>query len=312
MPIELPISCYRFKFRASSFLEMPSQPGVLWHSVFGKTLKERACVSPNIECEECLYLHSCDYPQLFRGVRPPQSEIMRKSNTIPPPHAFLFDKSHQAKYQQGDLLDMSLALFGASNEKFVSVATAIILAANTGLGRSRVRLKLVGIKQVLPDGKTLDLLQDGVLVDVLPASIVEHSAPPEVIKLQLLTPYQPSGNAGKSRSLALDHLLMAIIRRVDLMQYFTTGIKLQDDFRALKKITQNISILHKDVTYRAGERYSAKQGVTKQMGGFVGNLHLNLKGSETLWPFLEVGQWLNVGKNASMGNGSFLVDNLTL
>lgn len=304
MAIFLPLSRYRFTFRVTAALEMPSQPGVLWHSVFGKSLKQRACVSPDTECDQCFYLHNCDYPQLFRGVRPPASEIMRKYSTIPPPHVFISDacRSH---YEADDLLSVSIVLCGNSNEKFISVATALVLAANTGLGKRRVRLKLEGIQQVLPSGKQQELLQDNVFQALFPAEMIESSPRPETVDLQFLTPYRPSGNTGKTHGLEVSRLLMAIIRRVDLIQYFTTGVKLQDDFRSLKTLTEALPTLSKNVTYQADERYSAKAGGTKQSGGFIGNITLDLREAEALWPFLEIGQWLNVGKNASMGYGNF-------
>ena len=305
MSISLPLSRYRFTFRVTAPLEMPSQPGVLWHSVFGKSLKQRACVSPDTECGQCFYLHNCDYPQLFRGVRPPDSEIMRKYSTIPPPHVFISDADHRSHYDTDDLLSVSLVLCGSSNEKFASVATALILAANMGLGKKRVRLKLEGIQQGLPNGKQQELLRDNVFQAIFPAEMIEPSIPPEMVNLQFLTPYRPSGNAGKTHNLEVNRLLMAIIRKVDLIQYFSTGVKLQDDFRFLKALAEALPVLSKNVTYQADERYSAKVGGTKQSGGFIGDISLDLRGSEALWPFLEAGQWLNVGKNASMGYGNY-------
>lgn len=308
MSISLPLSRYRFTFKVTAPLEMPLQPGVLWHSVFGKSLKQRACVSPDTECDQCFYLHNCDYPQLFQGVRPLDSEIMRKYNTIPPPHVFISDVEHRSHYDTDDLLPVSLVLCGSSNEKFISVATALILAANTGLGKKRVRLKLEGIQQELPNGKQQELLRDNVFQPILPAGVVEPSTPPEMVSLQFMTPYRPSGNAGKTHELDVNRLLMAIIRKVDLIQYFTTGVKLQDDFRALKALTEVLPVLSKNVTYLTDKRYSAKAGGTKQSGGFIGDISLDLRGSEALWPFLEVGQWLNVGKNASMGYGNYCLN----
>lgn len=309
MSIDLPLSRYHFTFRVTAPLQMPPQPGVLWHSVFGKALKERVCVSPQTECEQCFFLHSCDYPQLFRGVRPPQSEIMRKYTTIPPPHVFHSGTNQRTDYQSGDLLEMSLVLCGNSNTKFPSVATALVLAANTGLGRNRVSLKLEGIQQELPNGAQHELIAENRLIPTLAAQTASYPPLPEVVDLQFLTPYRPSGNAAKSRGLAVDHLLMAIIRRVDLMQYFTTGIKLQADFKALKALTGTIPVLSQSVSYQPDERYSAAKGMTKQSGGFVGSVSLDTRGSEALWPFLVVGQWLNVGKNASMGYGCYCLKN---
>ncbi|MEZ5448806.1 MAG: CRISPR system precrRNA processing endoribonuclease RAMP protein Cas6 [Thiolinea sp.] len=95
--------------------------------------------------------------------------------------------------------------------------------------------------------------------------------------------------------------LMAIIRRVDLLQYFYTGHKLEADFRHLKALTETIPVMAHTLQYQPSARYSAAARRTKDTGGFVGQITLDLRGHEALWPFLQVGTFLNVGKNSSMG-----------
>lgn len=303
--IHLPLSKYHFTFTVTASLEMPAQPGVLWHSVLGKALKQRACVSPDTECEQCFYLHDCDYPQLFRGVRPPESEIMRKYTTIPPPHILQCDQLGQRNYQAGDSLRQSIVLCGDSNQKFPVIAAAMVLAAHTGLGRDRVKLQLTDITQERPDGTVFNLLQDNRLVAAQPPVTLPDTPMPDVVTMSFRTPYRASGNAVHTKQLAVNRLLMAIIRRVDLLQYFTTGEKLQADFQGLKALTENMDVLEQSVHYQRDERYSAKSKVSKQSGGLVGAFSLDLKSAAELWPFMCVGQWLNVGKNSSMGYGHY-------
>ncbi|PWQ92330.1 CRISPR system precrRNA processing endoribonuclease RAMP protein Cas6 [Leucothrix pacifica] len=303
--IHLPLSKYHFTFTVTAALEMPAQPGVLWHSVLGKALKQRACVSPDTECEQCFYLHDCDYPQLFRGVRPPDSEIMRKYTTIPPPHVFQFNEETKSVYEAGETVRQSIVLCGSSNQKFPVIAAAMMLAAHTGLGKKRSKLQLVGIHQELPDGSQFNLVQDNKLIAAQPPVKMPDVVMPDAVTLQFLTPYRASGNAANAKQLAVDRLLMAIIRRVDLMQYFTTGEKIQADFRALKAMAESVVLLEQSITYKADERYSAKSRSSKQSGGLIGQFTINLKNAKTLGLFLNTGQWLNVGKNASMGYGNF-------
>jgi len=304
--IHLPLSKYHFTFTVTAALEMPAQPGVLWHSVLGKALKQRACVSPNTECEQCFYLHDCDYPQLFRGVRPPDSEIMRKYTTIPPPHVFQFNEDTKRLYEAGETVRQSIVLCGSSNQKFPVIAAAMMLAAHTGLGKKRSKLQLVGIHQELPDGSQFNLVQDNKLIAAQPPVNMPDVAMPDTVTLQFLTPYRASGNAANARQLAVDRLLMAIVRRVDLMQYFTTGEKIQVDFRALKAMTESVVVLDENMDYRKDQRYSAKGRVVKQTGGLEGLVTFKISGSQ-LWPFISYGSWLNVGKSASLGYGNFIV-----
>jgi CRISPR/Cas system endoribonuclease Cas6 (RAMP superfamily) len=59
--------------------------------------------------------------------------------------------------------------------------------------------------------------------------------------------------------------------------------------------------------WQAGSRYSATHGKSLDTGGWMGHLELDIQGLDELWPYLWLGQWLNVGKNASMGFGRYSV-----
>ena len=49
------------------------------------------------------------------------------------------------------------------------------------------------------------------------------------------------------------------------------------------------------------------------LGGVVGqwHLHTNADTLEQLWPWLWLGQWLHVGKNASFGLGGYRLQGLS-
>ena len=49
----------------------------------------------------------------------------------------------------------------------------------------------------------------------------------------------------------------------------------------------------------------ARHGQRVDTGGLIGHLDLALDGIAGLWPYLHLGQWLGVGKNASMGFGCY-------
>ena len=58
------------------------------------------------------------------------------------------------------------------------------------------------------------------------------------------------------------------------------------------------------------ERYSSVKGKVKDTSGFIGTVVFNLKGHEALWPYIVIGEWVNVGKNASMGFGRYAVEGI--
>ena len=54
-------------------------------------------------------------------------------------------------------------------------------------------------------------------------------------------------------------------------------------------------------------RYSSRQQQEMTLGGVLGTwtLHGSTETLAALWPWLWLGQWLHVGKNASMGMGGY-------
>ena len=60
-------------------------------------------------------------------------------------------------------------------------------------------------------------------------------------------------------------------------------------------------------------RYSSRQQQEMALGGVVGqwHLHTNADTLEQLWPWLWLGQWLHVGKNASFGLGGYRLQGLS-
>ncbi len=305
MNIDLPLNVYRFAYQALDEVHFPNQPGFLWHSVFGKALHDLVCVVKGTECERCMFLHQCDYPNLFRGSRPPGSAIMRKYNSIPSPHIFRPALDHPLHVKPDTEISVDVILPGAANERLPSLIRALYSAGMTGLGKNRGRMQLQQVWQLKPGGEDKALLDGSTLLDADPPEALPTPQAPASVTLKFLTPYKPSGKAATADGIDVGRYLMAIIRRVDLMQYFYTGVKLDVDFKQLKSLTESIVVADMQLQKKHDRRYSAAHQRTQDMSGFVGSLTLDLRGHEALWPFLWVGQWLNVGKHTSMGMGRY-------
>jgi sortase (surface protein transpeptidase) len=99
---------------------------------------------------------------------------------------------------------------------------------------------------------------------------------------------------------------MGIIRRISLLQYFYTDKRLQADFKQLKQQTQQIEIIKQALHWQRGQRFSARSSTTADTSGWMGQLEI--KNNITLWPYLWLGQWLGIGKNASMGFGRYRLE----
>jgi len=207
---KLPIGEYLFSFQAHNDLTLPGYSSVLWRSVFGRALKQLVCVTGMKQCNQCMFLHQCDYPHLFRGPRPPNSVLMRKYATIPVPHIFRSQTSAETIVRAKQRFSVGIILTGSANDKLSLVYRAMYAAGIAGLGKQRVQCQLVDIVQTGPQQQTSQLLSAGSIDTQAQPGCPTIPNFPGKIRLELITPYKSSGK-GREQTLNLSRLIMAVI-----------------------------------------------------------------------------------------------------
>lgn len=306
---KLPISEFIFCYEPEDGFKPLELNGSLWHGVFGKALKEISCFYPGLACEQCMFLHSCNYSYLFAGVRPPQAELMTRYRTVPVPHVFRTGPVEQDGRQVSvQMSAVPLLLIGDSARHFSVVVQAMHLAGLNGLGKQRQRLRLARVLQKT-GGQTHTVVGSGVNSRVMPPRQQTLPDVPPTVLFRLMTPYKSEGRGNVADGFDIGKFLMQTVRRISLLQYFYCAARLDADFVHLKSLTENIQA-RQDLVYRQGKRYSANHGTTVDVSGFVGTFELDMAGREDLWPYIYLGQWLHTGKNASMGFGRYEVAEL--
>lgn len=295
----LPLTEYRFTFQAQSPLDASQLTGSLWHGVFGKALRDLVCLVPEASCDSCMFLHQCDYPFLFQGARPLDSTIMSKYQSIPVPHVFRTPQFTRAA-ESARQIHLTMVLIGNAAEKTELCIKAMMRAGNHGVGKARTQLTL---KQVIQKKSTIPelIFAENTFFPHHPAQAPAIPPMPDSIQLQFVTPYRSGKN---NTTLDSVHLLMQIIRRISLLQNFYTTQALEADFKELKSQAQKARIKVR-MQQTQDKRYSAKHRRTIDTSGLTGNISIQLSDILELWPYLYLGQWLNVGKNASLGYGRY-------
>ncbi len=302
----LPLALYAFRYVAEADFRLGVDPRGLWHGVFGLHLREHCCVAAAPTCQGCPLLHQCQYSFLFSGPRPPASELMRRYDSIPVPHIFRVDRDDPEFIQAGAEIAVSLVLVGQANDRLPLVIQTMAAAGQGGLGPQRGQVWLQDVTQQLPGHHPPRLVAGkGRMLEMLPPEPPRPPPAPAAVRIRFLSPYKASGQANRSGGLDLGPFLMALVRRASLLQYFYTGRQLAAPFGQLKAASEQTRLLDRDLRRQDASRYAARHGHRVDTGGLIGHLDLDLTGSETLWPYLHLGQWLGVGKNASMGFGCY-------
>ena len=109
----------------------------------------------------------------------------------------------------------------------------------------------------------------------------------------------------RAGQLTARNLLITLARRTQLLCDVHLGAAApRHDFAALSDLATAIRLPCVDLRWFDWGRYSQRQQQEMQLGGLLGNVQLQ----GDLAPFVELlylGQWLHVGKNATMGLGGY-------
>ena len=137
-----------------------------------------------------------------------------------------------------------------------------------------------------------------------------HAVPPaptfgESATLAIDTPLrlQKNGRPIDGLQLVARDLLMALVRRIALIHEFHGAGPLALDFTDLADRAERIGSA-KDLRWRDWTRYSSRQNQKMVLGGVVGRWTLT-GDLAPFAPFLHLGQWLHVGKEATFGLGGY-------
>jgi len=283
--LKLPLTEYIFHYQAQQQITFPEYSGTLWHGVLGKALKDQYCYTPNSPCQGCLFANQCGYIQLFKNIALQNNDFIRLYQSIPAPHIIRV-RSERYIIKPFQSFEINIILIADTNQYLNKLIIAMQKVGLNGFGKNR---KKANLKQV---SQKTDLWQSS-------------NSTNNKIRIQFITLFKPNGKMLKTKEFKLNLWVMGLIRRISLLYYFYTSKKLRVDFIDLKKQTQNIPILAQALEWKYHFNLANRTNQHQQNTGWLGWIEINLQDYPDLIPYLLLGQWLNTGKNASMGFGQY-------
>lgn len=306
---EFPVRRYLFRARLADSLQLADYSGSILRGVFGKALRDSVCVTRQPACADCMLYRSCAYAYLFETPPPPNSTKMRLYTAAP--HPFVIEPPMDPKsIERGGVLDFSLVLVGRANAQLPVIVHAWTRALAGGLGKARSRASLESVHiEDTPGGAPAQRIYATDQALDIPDQFARGIPPaPETDRLvfNLLTPMrlQDTGQLIRPQALRFRPLFSTLLRRISMLSHFHTDSPLETDFKALVDAAELVSIQQADLHWRDWVRYSGRQKKEMQFGGLMG--HFEIQGDlKPFWPYLYLGQWLHVGKNATFGLGRY-------
>jgi len=303
--ISLPLARYRLEFEVETPLHLPAYAGSTLRGAFGGALRATACMTRQKTCEACPLLATCPYAVVFETQPPAAGHALQKFSQVPHPYVIEPPQWGERNYAPGEALAFHLVLAGRALDQLPLVVWAFVKAFARGVGRGDGTARLARVVHV---GATETVVLDGP-----EKAITDHAAgispwptlDGDSVTLHFDTPLrlQTEGRRATADEYTPRRLLMALVRRVALIHEFHGPGPLALEFGELTRRAEAI-VGEKDLRWRDWTRYSSRQQQKMALGGVVGTWTLTGDLGPFL-PFLHLGQWLHVGKEATFGLGAY-------
>ncbi len=302
----LPLARYRFDFRMQDELRLPDYAGSLLRGQFGAALRRTACMTGAKTCAGCPLLATCPYPAIFETPAP-REHALQKFSAVPNPYVIEPPPLGNRAVAAGEVLSFGMVLVGRALDRLPLIVYALQRALRHGLGEQRASGELQDV--VWERGERAESVWDAA-----GARVRAHEPTLEVpafesgasARLEIATPLrlQDNGRPLRPHELSPRKLATALVRRAALLFEFHAdrpglGAQAAELARHAETLADERALAWHDWS-----RYSSRQKQAMTLGGVLGTW--TLRGELTpLLPWLWLGQWLHVGKNATMGMGAY-------
>ena len=289
LPPGLRLARYRIALAPEGRLVLRANPGAMLRGALGWALKHGVCGRPAGEpCgQKCELPDICPYAFLWESPTPPDAEVLRASQEVPPPYLLEPPLTPPTVIEPGGLVTFGLALFGNAIRYFPYLLAACRSMGQAGLGQARVRCRLAVGNFLHPDGEETSLFDPATqrMVGSQPAApTVDDWAPVppsqvDQVTLRFLTPTRLKIGSGLERKghfiedpPPFHVLIRALLRRVSSLSYFYGGQRWELDYRGWIARAEAVQINQADVRWVDWERYSTRQERAMNLGGIMGEV----------------------------------------
>lgn len=307
---------YHVILTARSTILMPPYAGSTLRGGFGHAFRKMVCTQGPIDCRECTLKAVCSYPYIFETAPFEGADQLRTYDDVPRP--FVIDPlGTQGEYRRGESFAFQLTLIGRSIDYLPYFLVSFRDLGEIGIGKKRGRFQLT---QVLTDGRESVYDSDTQMVhnfdNALSFDEIQREAVPHFVMrlnssksltLHLLTPTRITHEGELVNKLPFHIFWRRLIGRISALAYFHCGESLELDFKGLIEKAKTVEMTETTLEWKDWTRYSSRQDQKMQFGGLVGNV--TYAGDLAMFmPFVALGEFLHVGKNATFGLGKYRIE----
>ena len=262
---------YRFEWRVIKPIRMPEYAGSMLRGAFGHALRQVSCMTKQKDCTACPLLATCPYPAIFEP-RPSTTHTLQKFSQLPVPYVIEPEVWGAHELAAGDTFSFQFVIIGDALKNLPLIVLAWRRALLRGVGVINGTADLLRVVHCTVDGEREVFAPDD-------GSVLQHAQQITLsegdfsihddieIILNFVSPLrlQRNGHALAPDNLDARTLLMALLRRANLLSEFHGGRPLVTDFEMYVKLCELVSD-QKNLRWRDWTRFSSRQGQKMTLG----------------------------------------------
>jgi len=313
----------RFHLEPKAKLQMPAyNKGNVIRGGFGSTFRRIVCHQNCRDPETCDLRFVCPYTAVFNPFVPEGSEKISKNRDIPRPFVIKPPLETKETYLPGERLSFDLVVVGKAKDYLPYFIVTFKELSHTGLGRMRTPCELVSVEAVSPEREITQVysLDDNMVrppsrdirwADLLAYASADRNGAGRIgrVKLHFLTPTTLKVDGCLIQKPTFSAIIKRLRDRINALAYFYCGEGLDIDFKAFGSAAEKIKVVRDSTRWVDSSRYSWRRGVSQDLSGFVGEVIFE-GDVDTFLPYLRLGEYLHLGKNAVFGNGWFRIEEI--
>jgi hypothetical protein len=313
---------FRFHLEPKALLRLPAyNKGNVIRGGFGSTFRRIVCHANCRDPESCELRNVCPYTAVFHPFVPEGSEKISRNRDIPRPFVIKPPLETKETYLAGERLLFDVVLVGKIKDFLAYFIVTFKELSQAGLGRNRAPVELAGVDHIGSDGASVPVYTSANNLVQPPASAISwaelcgshnsngSASSPQAgaelvsrVTLRFLTPTLLRADGVVLRRPMFGPLAKRLRDRINALSYFYCGAGLDIDFKAFGDAAEKVKTVSDATGWVESSRYSRRREVSHDLSGFVGEV--TFEGELGMFlPYLKLGEYLHVGKNAVFGNG---------
>lgn len=315
--LALPLETFRFSIEAAAMMVLPPYKGAVFRGALINVFRRLVCAVPRTDCTECLLQQRCLFAKIFEPTFGAGFPDAAKYSNPPRPYVINPPSDSRQAFHPGEPLSFDLVLLGYAIDALPYFVYSVIEMGRRGIGRESGRQRKSWGRFQL---SRVDRLQGGEACTVydsysqslksVPADVPrtsDNSYPAaNQITLNLLTPLRLKVKNKLATSLTFPVFFKHLHERILLLAQLYGDPDQLPHLPTLETIAQEVETTSEDLFWYEWERYSTRQKEHHKFGGLKGNI--SFSGNLTpFMPYLKMGELVNVGSNATFGQGRYEV-----